>query len=65
MKKLENCKRRRVIETEVRFDFSIPNDVAPDKTDLYIWGKLNRLCRGLSKNGLKVTPIVPPQFKDL
>lgn len=57
-------KREKVIATQVRFEFTIPDDVPQNRADMYIWEKLKRLCRGLSKKGLKVIPIVPSEFAD-
>ena len=52
-------RRRRIIEPAVRFEFAIPEGVPARNEDLYIWEKLRRLCTGLSKNGMKVTPVIP------
>jgi hypothetical protein len=55
---------RRVIMPEVRFEFQIPEGVPKDKMDMYVWEKLKNVCRGLSRNGMKVTPVVPPEYAD-
>jgi hypothetical protein len=55
---------RRVIKPEVRFEFQIPEGVPKDKIDMYVWEKLKNVCRGLSKNGMKVTPVVPLEYAD-
>jgi hypothetical protein len=57
-------KIKKVISPEIRFEFTIPSDVPPDKIDMYMWGKLKIICRNLSKNGLKVTPAVPTRYMD-
>ena len=61
VKKL-SAKRSRALNTEVRFEFAIPDQVPQDKSDRYVWEKMKRMCRGLSKNGIKVTPVVPAEF---
>jgi hypothetical protein len=58
-------RRRRIVEPAVRFEFSIPEGVPEYNEDMYIWEKLRRLCIGLSKNGLKVTPILPASVQRL
>jgi hypothetical protein len=58
------CEKKRAATTEVRFEFSIPNKVPADKVEMYFWEKLKRICRGLSKDGMKITPVVPTRYID-
>lgn len=59
-----SSKRKKAIFAEVRFEFNIPDGVPHDKINMYAWEKLKRLCRGLSKNGMKAIPVVPDEFID-
>jgi hypothetical protein len=56
--------KTRIIQPEVRFEFRIPEGVPADQIDVYVWEKLKRICRGLSKNGMVVTPVVPQKYAD-
>jgi hypothetical protein len=55
---------KRVVRPEVRFEFQIPTAVPKEKVDFYMWEKLKRICKALSKNGLKVTPVIPAEYAD-
>jgi hypothetical protein len=55
-------KMRKIITSEVRFEFVIPDGLPKDSANQYMWGKLQIICRNLSKNGLRVTPLVPREY---
>jgi hypothetical protein len=55
-------KMRSVITSDVRFEFVIPPEVPAENVQRYMWGKMQIICRNLSKNGLKVTPTVPREY---
>ena len=55
--------KRRVLRTEVSFDYLIPADIPADKVTMYMREKTLRLCAGLSKNGVIITPVIPAEFK--
>jgi hypothetical protein len=55
-------KMRKVITSEVRFEFVIPENIPADNANRYMWGKMQIICRNLSKNGLKVIPLVPSEY---
>ena len=54
-------KRTKVLNPEIRWEFTIPDAVPEENTGVYAWEKLRRVCRGLNKTGLKVTPVIPPE----
>ena len=61
------AKRRKIITTEVRFDFLLPDDVPADTAELYVYAKLKKVCEHISKKGggnLTVTPILPMQYSN-
>jgi hypothetical protein len=63
-KPIKPSRFRRAVDVSVRFDYSIPDDVPASKIDMYIWEKTKRLCKGISKYGLVVTPTVPREYQD-
>jgi len=58
-------KRIKVINPDIRFEFSVPDDVPTENMGLYAWEKLRRICKVLSKSGLKVTPVIPRAYTAL
>jgi len=55
-------KRRIVLRPEIRWEFAIPDDVPKENIRVYAWEKLRRVCRALSKSGVNVTPVIPPEY---
>jgi len=55
-------KRIQVLNPEICFEFTIPDRVPEENTRIYAWEKLRRICWSLSKSGLKVTPVIPPEY---
>ena len=55
-------KQVQVLNPEIRFEFTIPDTLPAENASIYAWEKLRRLCRVLSKNGLKVLPVIPKEY---
>jgi hypothetical protein len=58
-------KRVEVLNPEIQWEFTIPDGIPEVNIGVYAWEKLRRVCRTLSKSGLKVTPVIPPEYTAL
>ena len=55
-------KRKIVLNPKSRWEFTIPDGIPDVNVGVYAWEKLRRVCRTLSKSGVKVTPVIPHEY---
>jgi len=57
--------RVKVLNPEIRFEFTIPDDIPKENVGVYAWEKLRRVCRSISTNGVKAIPVIPKAYTEL